>query len=97
MRKHLIISGIIFILFIVGLSGCTEKIIHGSGTIQFNDFEGGFYGIIGDYGENYDPINLPSEFKEDGIRVKYTLKILEDQASIHQWGTMVEIITIEKI
>jgi inhibitor of cysteine peptidase len=97
MRKKLIISGIVFIFFIVVLSGCTEKIIQGSGTIQFNDFEGGFYGIVGDDGENYDPINLPLEFEEDGIRIKYTLKILEDQVSIHQWGTMVEIITIEKI
>ncbi len=97
MNKQIMIIGIIVILLMVGLSGCTENIIRGSGVIQFNDFEGGFYGIVGDEGETYDPINLPSEFQEDGIRVKYSLKILEDQANIHQWGTMVEIISIEKI
>jgi inhibitor of cysteine peptidase len=97
MKKKLMIVGIIVIFLAIGLSGCIENIIQGSGTIQFNDFEGGFYGIVGDDGESYDPINLPKEFKEDGIRVNYTLKILEDQAGIHQWGTIVEIIKIEKI
>lgn len=97
MKIQLNIIGIVVILLTVGLSGCTENIIQGSGTIQFNDFEGGFYGIVGDDDEYYDPINLPSEFKEDDIRVKYSLKILENQESTHQWGTLVEIIKIEKI
>ena len=96
--KKIVILLIILMMISVGfLSGCTENIIQGSGTIQFNDFEGGFYGIVGDDDNYYDPINLPLEFKEDGIRVKYSLKILENQESIHQWGTMVEIIKIEKI
>ena len=96
--KKIVVLLIILMMISVGfLSGCTENIIQGSGTIQFNDFEGGFYGIVGDDDEYYDPINLPTEFKEDGIRVKYSLKILENQESIHQWGTMVEIIKIEKI
>ena len=97
MRKQLIISGIVFIFFIVVLSGCIEKIIQDSGTIQFNDFEGGFYGIVGDNGEYYDPINLPSDFKEDGLQVRYTIKILENQTSVHMWGSVVKIIRIEKL
>ena len=96
MKKHLIISGIIFVLLIVGLSGCNEKYVEGTGTIQYNDFEGGFYGIVGDDGKYYDTINLPIEYEEDGLRVKYTLKILEDQMSFHMWGIVVEIIEIEK-
>ncbi len=96
MYKKLVI-GIVFVLLIVGFSGCTDNYIEGTGTIQYNDFEGGFYGIVGDDEEYYDPINLPSEFEEDGIRVKYTIKILENQTSIHQWGTIVEIIKIEKL
>ena len=99
MKKHLIVSGIIFVLLIVGLIGCIdrEQIVVGIGTIQYNDFEGGFYGIVGDGGENYDPVNLPSDFEEDGLRVKYTLKILENQSSFHMWGIIVEIIKIEKL
>ena len=96
MNKKFIII-LIFIFFILLISGCTENYIHGEGVIIFNDFEGGFYGIIGDNGENYDPINLEKEFQEDGIIVSYTLKVLEDQLSIHQWGIVVEIIEIERL
>ena len=99
MNRHLIVIGIVTSILVVGLMGCInrEGIVVGIGTIQYNDFEGGFYGIVGDDGENYDPINLPSDFEENGLRVKYALKILEDQDSIHQWGIMVEIIKIEKL
>ncbi|MBI4711867.1 MAG: hypothetical protein HY762_00960 [Planctomycetes bacterium] len=33
------------------------------GTVRFIDIEGGFYGINGDTGQNYDPINLGTECK----------------------------------
>jgi hypothetical protein len=95
LKKYVI--GLVFVLMIVSFSGCIDNYIQDTGTIQFNDFEGGFYGIVGDDGEKYNPINLQLEFEEDGIRVSYTLKILENQESIHQWGLMVEIIKIERI
>ena len=96
MKNHLIASWIVFVLLMVGLSGFTDNNDE-TGTIQYNDFEGGFYGIVGDNGEAYDPINLPTEFEEDGLRVKYTIEILEDQVGFHMWGTIVEIIEIEKL
>ena len=55
--------------------------MEGTGRIQYNDFEGGFYGIVSDDGEHYDPKNLPDDFKEDGLRVGFKLKILENQSS----------------
>lgn len=83
LNKNFIIVGKTVQLICVDLSGCRENIIQGSGTIKLNDFEGGFYDIFGDDGENYAPINLSSEFKKDSIRIKCTLKILEDQVGIH--------------
>ena len=74
MKNHLIASWIVFVLLMVGLSGFTDNNDE-TGTIQYNDFEGGFYGIVGDNGEAYDPINLPTEFEEDGLRVKYSIEI----------------------
>ena len=91
---------ILFILIIftfLNFCGCTENYITGEGSIIFNDFEGGFFGIIADDGEKYDPINLPKEFEIDGIRVKFKLNILENQSSIHMWGIIVEIIEIQKL
>jgi hypothetical protein len=97
MKKHLIEIGVIIIFIIVGLIGCIDEYVQGTGIIEYKDFEGGFYGIVEDNGKHYDPINLPSEFKEDGLRVRFTLEILEDHASIHQWGIIVKIIRIEKL
>lgn len=76
-----------------------EKIseINGTGTVKFLDFEGGFYGIISDNGENYDPINLSKEFQVDGLRVRFDAKKQENVASFHMWGTIIEIINIERI
>jgi hypothetical protein len=68
-----------------------------TGTVKFNDFEGGFYGIISDAGEHYDPINLGKEFQVDGLRVRFEAKIRKDLGSIHMWGTLIEIIKIEKL
>jgi len=98
MKKHLIIIGTAVLFLVVGLSGCVDKdIVVGTGEIQFIDLEGGFYGIVSDNGEHYDPINLPSEFEEDGLRVEFKLKILENQDSIHMWGAVVEILEIKKL
>ena len=97
MQKKILILSMILISLALGLSGCeeTENIV-GTGEIQYIDLEGGFYGIVSDDGKNYDPINLPTEFKEDGLQVSYTLKALKDQVNVHMWGSVVEIITIEK-
>ena len=71
--------------------------VSGTGTIEFIDLEGGFYGIKGDDGNNYDPINLDQDFRVDGLRVRFTAKVSEEQASIHMWGIIIEIVEIEEI
>src|SRR3972149_7387718 len=65
--------------------------INGTGTVRFNPIEGGFYGIVGDYGEHYDPINLGKEFQVDGLSVRFEAKKRDDLASFHMWGTLIEI------
>ena len=97
MKNILISIGLIFLCILFVLSGCFNNFVEGSGKIQFNDFEGGFYGIVDDNGEKYDPINLPSDLELDGIHVDYTLKILDNQSSIHMWGVVVEIIEIRRL
>ena len=98
MNKNLIILSILFLLVVVGLSGCIEEdIVKGTGKIQYIDLEGGFYGIISDDSEHYDPLNLPSAFQQDDLRVEYRLRILENQSSIHMWGIVVEVLEITKL
>jgi hypothetical protein len=73
-----------------------ENII-GTGTVIFLSFEGGFYGIKGDDGKSYDPINLPEDLRKDGLRVRFEAKELRDRASFHMWGTIVELVHIQKL
>ena len=102
MNKRLLIIGTIFLLIFGELSGCIQKsMIEGTGTITYIDLEGGFYGIISDtsfFGfKSLDPINLPIEFQEDGLRVKFKARILWNQVSFHMWGLIVKILEIERL
>jgi len=104
MKKRQLIVCIIFLFLFGGLSGCITELpgeiiptVGGTGTIVYNDFEGGFYGIIEDEGLKLDPINLPSEFKDDGLRVRFKAKLLPDVFSYHMWGIVAIILEIERI
>jgi len=92
--------GVVFVL--IGASALSTQfrnndgLIHGKGTVRYLSFEGGFYGIVGDDGKNYDTINMPQEFKVDGLRVQFTAN-LTDYLSYHMWGYIVKLISIEKL
>lgn len=67
-----------------------------SGTVEFIDLEGGFYGIIATGGEHYLPLNLPEAFMVDGLKVTFTARTAPDTNTIYMWGTPVTILSIEK-
>ena len=71
--------------------------VTGTGTVVYLTFEGGFWGIIGDDGEHYDPANLDPEFKVKGLRVYFEAKIRHDLVSFHMWGKIIEILKIQKL
>jgi L-ascorbate metabolism protein UlaG (beta-lactamase superfamily) len=66
------------------------------GTVQHIGIEGGFYGLVADSGEKYDPVNLPDEFKKDGLRVRFAVKEKQGVASFHMWGKIVDVLKIER-
>ncbi len=68
-----------------------------TGTIFHIPIEGGSYGLIADDGTKYDPTNLPEEYKQSGLRVKFLVNPKKGIASVHMWGTIVEIVKIEKL
>ena len=67
------------------------------GTVIFLSFEGGFYGIVSDAGEDYDPINLPAEFAQDGQRIRFQAIERPDLFGVHQWGVIIEITEISAL
>jgi hypothetical protein len=68
-----------------------------TGTIKRQGIEGGFWGIVGDDGQNYDPQNLAPEFQKEGLRVSFEAETRPDAASFHMWGTIVEIKSIKNL
>ena len=78
-------------------NGLNDNITYivGKGTIVYLDFEGGFFGIMSDDGERYDPFDLPKEFQIDGLKVEFELEELPGWVSYHMWGSIVKIINIE--
>jgi len=68
-----------------------------AGTVKHIDLEGGFYGIVTDDGQKFDPVNLPDAFRQDGVRIKARVEPLEGQVSVRMWGTLVKIIDIQRV
>lgn len=100
-KRKLFVTLPLILFLILSIQSCKNpysgQIVTGFGRIVFLGFEGGFYGIKADDGSNYDPINLPHNFRIDGLRVRFAVKILPGMLSVHMWGTIVEIISIKKL
>jgi len=74
----------------------SPDVVQGTGTIRYQSLEGGFYGIVGDDGRHLDPTNLPASLTTDGVRVHYLARTRKDLASIHMWGIIVDLISIDR-
>ncbi len=68
-----------------------------SGTVRYLEIEGGFYGLVADDGTKYNPINLPAEYKKNGLRVKFAVREKKGVVSFRMWGKIVEVVKIQKI
>lgn len=104
-QNHLVIG--CFVLFIIGSplgfwaiansNKSDNDIIFDTGKVVFCSFEGGFYGIVADDGSNYDPINLPDEFKIPNLLIEFIAKMRYDLVSYHMWGDIIELIYINYV
>ena len=92
---------IVIVAFLAQLSGCftrsKEDIIESDGTVVYLNFEGGFFGIVADDNTHYDPINLPTEFQVDSLRVHFRGVIQKGYISYHMWGDTIELIDIRRL
>ncbi|MFQ5570951.1 MAG: hypothetical protein ACE5G0_14825 [Rhodothermales bacterium] len=65
------------------------------GVITYLDLEGGFYGVVGEGGVHYRPLDLPEAFQQDGLPVRFLFAPRTGMAGIQMWGTPVELLVIE--
>jgi len=68
-----------------------------TGTLEYIELEGGFWGIIGDDGLKYSMVNDPPlEFQKVGKRVFIQYRNFTG-FSIRMWGRMIDVLNYEDI
>lgn len=100
MIPYSIPAGVLLLtLSLVSISGCIASETHSdlniTGKIQYNDLEGGFFGLVTQSGEHYLPIDLPDEYKKDGLTVRVSGQVDPDVMTIQMWGQPLRIHSIE--
>lgn len=80
-----------------GTGGQFTRAVSGKATVTHVTVEGGFYGLVTDTGERLLPLQMSSEFRQDGLRVRYDGAADDNQTSIYQWGTLTRLSSIEKL
>ena len=68
----------------------SERILEG--TMVHNNFEGGFWGFISDYGEKYLLINqnaIDDKIKYNKLKVKIKVNVTEFDMSFYMWGNYI--------
>ncbi|TWX66388.1 hypothetical protein ESZ36_16140 [Colwellia demingiae] len=66
-------------------------------TVNFYDFEGGFYGLTSKTGDKLLPMNLAKQYKLAGTVLKVKGEIIKDMMTTQQWGQPFRITSIELI
>jgi len=75
---------------LAGSCGVTDPDFEGDGIVRFIDVEGGCWAIdSGD--QSFEPINLPDDFRLDGLAVVFEADARPDLASICQVGRIVDL------
>ncbi len=77
-----------------GPSNGDRRSVTGSGTVRYQNIEGGFYGIVSDSGEKFVPGDLGAEFRQDGLRITFAGTTPVETATIYMWGAPLEITSI---
>jgi predicted small lipoprotein YifL len=68
-----------------------------TGKITFKEIEGGFYAIEGNDGKKYDPINLPEDFRREGLSVRIVAEKKTGVMTARMYGTVIELLEISKL
>ena len=61
------------------------------GTVEYQELSGGFWGIIGEDGQQWRPTQMPKALQNNDLKVKITAKKAKAGFSIFMWGTAIDI------
>ncbi|HEX9828845.1 MAG TPA: hypothetical protein VGB10_01425 [Bacteroidota bacterium] len=103
--KRIIFS--VMVLCAVMLAGCltdaqeptSGEVVEINGTVVYMTIEGGFWAITAISDEQnitYEPLNLPEEFRKEGLSVFVEATVRKDMASFRMVGPIIEIRSIRE-
>lgn len=75
----------------------SENLVNLTATIKFIDISGGFFAIESEKGDKLNPINLPPEFQQQGLKIQVSGFYKRDFDSVYMWGDVFEITDIKKL
>ncbi|MGF1532135.1 MAG: hypothetical protein ACFCUI_00400 [Bernardetiaceae bacterium] len=61
------------------------------GTVKYQHLATGFWGIIGDDGSQWRPVEMPEALQKEGLRVSLEAEAVEEMFSIFMWGEPIAI------
>ncbi|MEL6636269.1 MAG: hypothetical protein AAFW73_20610 [Bacteroidota bacterium] len=64
------------------------------GKVAYQHLGPGFWGIIGEDGQAYRPVNMPNQLKYEGYAVKVEV-VPVDEMSVFMWGQPVKVVSFE--
>lgn len=68
-----------------------------SGTVTYINLATGFWGIMGEDGQEWRPINMPEQLKLEGRKVEIKAIGVDEGASIFMWGTPIRILSFHTL
>lgn len=66
------------------------------GKVVHKNLATGFWGIIGDDGSEWRPVEMPKDIQKEGTRVELQAEEVEEGFSIFMWGKPIKIKSYQK-
>lgn len=67
-----------------------------AGTVEHLEVEGGVWVIRAEDGSTYNPMNLPPDFRVEGLAVEADAVVRDDLASFKMVGPIVELVRVRR-
>ncbi len=67
-----------------------SKVING--VVSYQNIGMGFWGIIDSKGNEWRPVNMPEQLKENGAKVSIRIKEVDEGVSMFMWGKAVKVV-----
>ncbi len=94
MKDQIARAGAVALVVLLLTTGCqlpdSGESLSTEGTVRHLEVEGGCWAIE-TAGERYEPLNLPTDLREDGLRIRFEAEVLPDVATFCQVGPAIEV------